>query len=183
MSFVFRGLVQVGVLALLAGCAHTAPEVVWTSFGRADPAGDSEQVAEWRKTRELLVKHAKNPDAVVTFKGKKGTASEFARGPIERLRNIEVLVDTVPPGLVIEKDSARVTSDGNWTVVGKFTLHYRGATRSLKEALDDVRVLTDTVEGDVAVITWARESQTQTRGAAGFILSARKARPERVREL
>ena len=79
------------------------------------------------------MKNAKNPDAVVTFKGKKGTALEFARGPIERLRNIEVLVDTVPPGLVIEKDSARVTSDGNWTIIGKFTLHYRGATRSLAE--------------------------------------------------
>lgn len=97
--------------------------------------------------------------------------------------HLELLVDTVPPGLVIEKDSARVTSDGNWTVVGTFTLHYRGDSRSLKEALDDVLVLTDTVEGDVAVISWSRVSQTQTRGAAGFILSVRKARPERVREL
>lgn len=166
-------MVRVGLLfagVLLAGCAHR-PELVWTSFGRADPARDTELVVEWRETRDLLVKRVKNPEAMVTVgRGKQVPIAEYTKATISRLRDIEVLVDTAPPGLVLEQDTARVSAGSGLTLVGKFSLRYRQGARPLKEALDDVRVLVDTVEGNLAVITWQRVSQTHTLGASGFVL-------------
>ena len=54
-------------LALFTSCA-TAPTVLFTSFGRADPAGDADVVVSWQSDRALLIRNAREPDAKIKLK-------------------------------------------------------------------------------------------------------------------
>ncbi|MER2563599.1 MAG: hypothetical protein ABTQ32_22915 [Myxococcaceae bacterium] len=162
------------LLGCLGGCA-TTPQVLFTSFGSANPAGDAEVVSTFKSDRALLVKTAKNPEARVTLKnGREVTMREFAQKRIDATRRVEVLVDTVPAGLELREGGA-VTSEGSGLVLlGRFTLRYP-APVSLQHAVDDVKVLTQAADGSIAVVSWSRASQTETSGAAGLILRANEA--------
>jgi hypothetical protein len=144
--------------------------VLFTSFGRADPAGDARVVSSFKSDRALLIKTAKEPDARVTLKGGgETTMREFARKQIDATRRVEVLVDTIPAGLELREGSA-VTNEGSGLVlIGRFSLRYSGAV-PLQRALDDVKVLTQAADGNLAVVSWLRASQTDTSGVVGLVL-------------
>lgn len=161
------------LLVCLGGCAAT-PHVLFTSFGRANPAGDAEIVSTFKSDRALLVKTAKDPEARVTLKnGREVTMREFAQKRIEATQRVEVLVDTIPAGLELREGSAVVSDGSGLVLLGRFSLRYPSPV-SLQRALDDVKVLTQAAEGTIAVVSWVRASQTETSGAAGLILQARE---------
>jgi hypothetical protein len=85
------------LLLALSSCATArAPDVLFTSFGAADPAGDAEVVDTWKSDRALLIRNAREPDAVVKLKGgREVTIREFAKKRVEATVRVEVLVDDV----------------------------------------------------------------------------------------
>lgn len=156
----------------VGGCA-TTPNVLFTSFGHANPAGDAEVVSTFKSDRAVLLKTAKNPDAKVTLKsGRSLTMREFAQERIEATQRIEVLVDTIPAGLELRDGSAVVQEGSGLVLLGRFSLRYPSPI-SLAHAVDDVKVLTQAADGTIAVVSWLRASQTDTSGATGLILKAR----------
>lgn len=162
------------VLLLLAGCA-TTPDVLFTSFGRANPRGDAEVVSTFKVDRALLLRTAKEPDAHVTLKtGREVTLREFAQKQIDATRRVEVLVDTIPAGLELREGSAVATEGSGLVLLGRFSVRYPGAV-PLQRALDDVKVLTQAAGGSIAVVSWQRASQTDTRGVVGLVLQASEA--------
>ncbi len=152
-------------------CAAT-PSLLFTSFGRADPAGDAEIVDDWTADRALLIKNARQPDALVKLKnGREITVREFAKKRVDATRQVEVLVDTMPSGLEVTDRGASVKDGAGITIIGRFIMRYP-AEVSLRQALDDVKVLTNAAEGNIAVVSWLRASQTHTAGVVGLVLKA-----------
>lgn len=159
-------------LLLLSACAAPAPNVLFTSFGRANPAGDAAIVETWEDDRAILLRNANNPDAKVTLKnGREVTMREFAKKRVEATRNVEVLVDTVPQGMDLSDRGAAVKDGSGLELIGRFTLRYTSKV-PLHRALDDVKVLTQAAGGNLAVVSWLRASQTETAGVVGFALNA-----------
>lgn len=159
------------LLVLLSSCA-TAPSVLHTSFGRADPTGDAEVVATWKEDRALLLRNVQEPDATVRLKGgREVTVREFAKKRVEATRRVEVLVDTVPEGVELSEQGASVKDDAGVVLLGRFSLRYRSAV-PLRQALDDVKVLTQAAGGNLAVVSWRGASQTDTLGVVGLALKA-----------
>ncbi len=56
-------------------------------------------------------------------------------------------------------------------IVGRFQLFYNFAV-PLKRALDDTRVLTQAADGNLAVISYLRATQTSTEAVVGLVLKA-----------
>lgn len=160
------------LLLALSSCAAKAPSVLFTSFGRADPAGDADIVDTWKQDRGLLLRNAKDPDAKVKLKnGREVTVREFAKKRVDATRNVEVLVDTMPAGIELSDRGATVKEGSGLRLIGRFTLRYDD-TVPLRQALDDVRVLAQAAEGNLAVVSWVRASQTETWGVVGFAFKA-----------
>jgi hypothetical protein len=163
------------LVGLACSACATTPSVLYTSFGRADPSGDAEVVATFTSDRDLLIKTARKPDAPVTLKGgRQVTMREYAAKRIDATRRVEVLVDTVPAGLELADGKATAKEGAGIVIVGRFTLRY-GAAVPLKQALDDVKVLTQAAKGTIAVVSWVRASQTETAGVVGLVLQANEA--------
>jgi hypothetical protein len=159
------------LLLSLCSCA-TAPTVLFTSFGRADPAGDADIVDTWKQDRSVLLRNAKDPEAKVKLKsGREVTVREFAKKRVDATRNVDVLVDTMPAGVELSDRSASVKDGSGLELIGRFTIRY-DSTVALSEALDDVKVLTQASGGNLAVVSWLRASQTETAGVVGFALKA-----------
>ena len=78
------------------------------------------------------------------------------------------------PGRACPATSREVGSphDGSsLVIVGRFRLFYNFAV-PLKRALDDTRVLTQAADGNVAVISYLRATQTSTEAVVGLVLKA-----------
>ena len=171
--------------ALLLGCtglrAISHPEALYTSFGVAAPKVDQEIIERWKADRELLIRNASTPDTVIkTSSGRKTTVAELAGTKVAAVTAVEVLVDSVPEGIELERGSARVTANSGYEVLGHFSMHYP-AKRPLSEALDDVKVLTNAANGNLAIITWQRSEQKTVHGVVGLVFK-RDARTKVNRE-
>jgi hypothetical protein len=161
------------VCAVLLGCtslrATAHPETLYTSFGVAAPAVDQEIIERWKADRELLIRNARAPETVIkTSTGRKTTVAELAGTKIEAVNAVEVLVDSVPEGIELDRGSARAAPSSGYEVLGHFSMRYRDE-RPLSEALDDVKVLTNAAGGNLTIITWQRSSQKSARGVVGLV--------------
>jgi len=164
--------IATATLLFLTACGPPRPSTLFTSFGRADPAGDADVVARFESDRTLLIRNAKDPDELIKLKsGSKKTVRELARPRLEATQQVEVLVDTVPAGLEVSERGATVADGSGLVIVGRFQLFYNFAV-PLKRALDDTRVLTQAADGNVAVISYLRATQTSTEAVVGLVLKA-----------
>jgi hypothetical protein len=164
--------IATATLLFLTACGPPRPSTLFTSFGRADPTGDADVVARFEQDRTLLILNAKDPDELVKLKsGSKKTVRELAKPRLEATQKVEVLVDTVPAGLEVSERGATVADGSGLVIVGRFQLFYNFAV-PLKRALDDTRVLTQAADGNVAVISYLRATQTSTEAVVGLVLKA-----------
>lgn len=166
------------VLVLMTtGCATPRPTVLYTGFGRADPRRDDEVVLRWKGDRDLLLRNARGPGEAVKLKsGRTTTVAELAHPKVDAVRGVEVLVDTVPEGIEMERGSARVKEGSGFVLLGRFSIRYQ-EPRSLTEAVDDVKVLVNAAEGKLAIVSWERASQQTTGGSVGLIFNVSDALP------
>lgn len=171
------------LLLLLAACATATRGIsakattLYTSFGRADPRHDEEVVTTWEEDRDLLLRNARNPGEPVKLKGgRTSTVGELARKRVDAVRGVEVLVDTVPEGIEIDRGSAKVKEGSGFVLLGRFSMRY-AEPRALTKAVDDVKVLVNAADGNLAVISWERESQRTTAGVVGLVFSISGASP------
>ena len=86
---------------------------------------------------------------------------------------VEVLVDTVPAGLELSERGATAVDGAGIVIVGRFSMRYSAGV-PLRLAIDEVKVLTQAAEGNIAVVSWLRASQSHTAGVVGLVLKAQE---------
>ena len=149
--------------ALALGCSHRG-DLVYTSFGAADPAADSRIVKTWEKSRVKT----ESLDQVDALGRQTKQTWETRREPTEtERRSVVVLVDTIPEG--IESSQAGLRSTGPHVVVGKFYIRYKGDVEK-NLAVDDVKLVAIAAGANMALISWAGGSQESTWGVSGVII-------------
>jgi len=155
------------LLALLAGfaagCLHRG-DVIYTSFGPADPAGDTRIVQAWEKSR---VKTVGSDDVDALGRPASRSYQTLRKLTDAERRSVVVLVDTLPEG--IESSESGLRSTGPHVVLGKFSIRYKDE-REKTEVLDDIRLLAIAAGANMALISWTGGSQESASGVAGVTI-------------
>jgi hypothetical protein len=157
-------LVLLAATLVLSACASTQPKVVYTSFGKAQVAADSDVVR-----RYLADYEKRNPGS------RARSLRERQRQPeaVARAQQVQVLVDTFPEGIELDGNNLRVKQDSPHAVLGRVSLAAPERSTLPREVLvEELQHLALEAGGNVVIMSFVGGDQESALGAVGYVLKS-----------
>lgn len=151
---------------LLGGCLAPKPSVMYTSFGEARLAADKQVVDRYIADYERRHPETTAPSGYPT--------QAPSKPDVEQVRQVKVLVDTLPEGIELKDGSIRSDAGSSHVILGRLVLKAPKLPGTMaREALvRELKYLAHEAGGNVVIMSFMGGDQELAEGAVGYVLKS-----------